>query len=192
MIAESALAGETIALAGQEEDLLEAMVREHSRLIYRIAYSVVRTTADAEDVTQEVFLRALRQERKVTGKSLAQIDDVKAWLARVTWRVAVEHRQRAAKLMEETEPRIEQELVAPTPHADRTLIEQERNTILEKMIAALPDSLRDPLILSALEEVSPREVAAMLSISEAAVRSRAFRAREILRDKLLALIGPEK
>ena len=126
------------------------------------------------------------------GRSLARIDDIKAWLARVTWRVAVEHRQRTAKLIARTEQGSEQEFVAQAPGADRTLIEQERNAILDKMVAALPDSLRDALVLSTLEEVSPREVAGMLGITEAAVRSRAFRAREILREKLLALNGPGK
>ena len=52
------------------------------------------------------------------------------------------------------------------------------------MIAALPEKLRQPLILSTIEEMSPREVAATLGIDEAAVRSRVFRARQILREKL--------
>jgi RNA polymerase sigma-70 factor (ECF subfamily) len=52
------------------------------------------------------------------------------------------------------------------------------------MIAALPEKLRQPLILSTIEEMSPREVAATLGINEAAVRSRVFRARQILREKL--------
>jgi RNA polymerase sigma-70 factor (ECF subfamily) len=54
----------------------------------------------------------------------------------------------------------------------------------------LPAELRDALVLSTLEEIAPREVAAMLGITEAAVRSRSFRAREILRERLVALIGP--
>jgi RNA polymerase sigma-70 factor (ECF subfamily) len=57
-------------------------------------------------------------------------------------------------------------------------------TLLERLITALPEKLREPLILSAVEEMSPREVAATLGISEAAVRSRVFRARRILKDKL--------
>jgi len=52
------------------------------------------------------------------------------------------------------------------------------------LIEALPEKLRQPLILSALQEMSPREVAATLEINEAAVRSRVFRARRILREKL--------
>jgi DNA-directed RNA polymerase specialized sigma24 family protein len=52
------------------------------------------------------------------------------------------------------------------------------------LIAALPEKLREPLILSTVEEMSPPEVAATLGISEAALRSRVFRARGILREKL--------
>ena len=57
------------------------------------------------------------------------------------------------------------------------------------MIAALPEKLREPLILSTIEEMSPREVAATLGINEAAVRSRVFRARQILKDKLAQQTG---
>jgi RNA polymerase sigma factor (sigma-70 family) len=56
--------------------------------------------------------------------------------------------------------------------------------VLEKLIAALPAKLREPLILSTVEEMSPREVAETLEINEAAVRSRVFRARQILKEKL--------
>jgi RNA polymerase sigma-70 factor (ECF subfamily) len=52
------------------------------------------------------------------------------------------------------------------------------------MITALPRKLREPLILSTIEEMSPREVAKTLGINEAAVRSRVFRARHILKEKL--------
>jgi len=56
--------------------------------------------------------------------------------------------------------------------------------LLERLINNLPEKLRQPLILSALEEMSPVDVAATLGMSEAAVRSRVFRARQILREKL--------
>ncbi len=184
MIAESAMADEAIALAQQDEDLLEAAVREHSRLVYRIAHSVLRNPADAEDATQEVFLRALRY-----GKKIARISDQKAWLARIAWRVAVDRRKSMAKVAAGSEETADS-LTAPGHGADRILLLQECSAVLERLISALPSQLRDALVLSTLEEIAPREVATMLGISEAAVRSRSFRAREILRGRLLALNGP--
>jgi RNA polymerase sigma-70 factor (ECF subfamily) len=56
--------------------------------------------------------------------------------------------------------------------------------LLERLIAVLPEKLREPLILSAIEEMAPSEVAATLGINEAAVRSRVFRARQILKENL--------
>ena len=184
MIAESAMAGEAIALAQQEDDLLETAVREHARLVYRIAYSVLRNPADAEDATQEIFLRVLRY-----GKKLTAVKDQKAWLATIAWRVAVLRRKNMAVAAAGAEEPGET-LVSPGSGADRILLEQERNAVLERLISALPIQLRDALVLSTLEEIAPREVASMLGISEAAVRSRSFRAREILRERLLALTGP--
>ena len=61
--------------------------------------------------------------------------------------------------------------------------------LLDKLIAALPEKLRAPLVLSAIEEMSPREVALALNINEAAVRSRIFRARQILKEKLGQSLG---
>ncbi len=196
MIAESAMVGEALKLAQkdlaqQEEYRLETAVREHARLVYRIAYSVLRNSADAEDATQETFLRALRY-----GERIAGVQDQKAWLARIAWRVAVDREKtRRQSLANDiditgTEERGER-LVAPGQRADQALLEQERNAALERLISALPGPLRDALVLSMLEEIAPREVASMLGISEAAVRSRSFRAREILREKLLGLSGPK-
>ena len=62
------------------------------------------------------------------------------------------------------------------------------SAVLEKLVAALPKKLREPLILSTIEEMTPREVAAVLGINDAAVRSRVFRARQILREKLVGMV----
>jgi RNA polymerase sigma-70 factor (ECF subfamily) len=161
---------------------LESLVRQHSRLVYRIAYAVLRRHHDAEDATQETFLRVLRYSSK-----LAAVDDPKTWLARIAWRVAVD-RSRHLKnkgeisLEDPEQPRVE--IADSGTPADDTLQGTEIAKTVEKMIAALPAKLREPLILSTIEEMSPKEVAATLGINEAAVRSRVFRARQILKDKL--------
>jgi RNA polymerase sigma-70 factor, ECF subfamily len=170
------MAEKAIAMTQGKESLLEVAVRNHARMVYRIAYSVLRDVAEAEDVTQEVFLRALRRQNVIS-----QIRDQKAWLARIAWRVAVERNRRAKADV----PRGEADYVlAAERAADEVLWQKERAAFLQQLIEALPDELRYPLVLSALEELTPGEVAATLDISEAAVRSRAFRARQILRQRL--------
>lgn len=162
--------------------MLEAMVREHSRLVYRIAYAVLRRHHDAEDATQEAFLRVLRY-----GSKLDRVIDPKPWLARIAWRVAVDRSRRRGLTREiplEDPEKPLAEVASSDAAPEESLHGSQVGTVLDKLIAALPAKLREPLILSTLEEMSPAEVAATLGISEAAVRSRVFRARQILKEKM--------
>jgi len=168
--------------AESTDQMIEALVREHSRMVYRIAYAVLRRHHDAEDATQETFMRVLRYSSKLAG-----VEEPKTWLARIAWRVAVDRSKqhgRAREIpLEDPEKPFEEVASADAP-ADETLHGSQFSAVLEKLIAALPAKLREPLILSTIEEMSPREVAATLGINEAAVRSRVFRARQILKEKL--------
>jgi len=171
----------------QEDAMLEVLVRQHSRLVYRIAYAVLRHHHDAEDATQETFMRVLRYRAK-----LAEVEEPKTWLARIAWRVAVDRSQRQGRKHEvplEDPEKPPLDVASSEVSADESLHGVQIDAVLEKLIAALPTKLREPLILSAIEEMSPREVAATLAISEAAVRSRVFRARQILKDKLAQQAG---
>jgi len=186
------LAGEAI-LSGaatverSQEEVLESMVREHSRMVYRIAYAVLRRHHDAEDATQETFLRVVRHSAK-----LASVEDPKTWLARIAWRVAVDRYRRLGGVREvplEEPDKPSPEIASAEASADDKFQGAQMGAVLEKLIAALPEKLRAPLILSAIEEMSPREVAVTLHINEAAVRSRVFRARQILKEKLAQRVG---
>ena len=181
---ERALTQNALLMTATNEDALEAAVREHSRLVYRIAYSVLRNHHDAEDATQETFIRVLRYRRKLEG-----IDDPKTWIARIAWRVAIEQaKQRPAASWGEKEVA---DAISQLRSAQKTAEELaascEMATMLESLIAALPESLRNAIRLSTVEELLPGEIATVLEASEASVRSRLFRARQILRDKLRAL-----
>jgi len=166
------------------DDLLEALVQQHSRLVYRIAYAVLRRHHDAEDSTQETFLRVLRYSSK-----LPAVEDPKTWLARIAWRVAVDRSKRRGRKQEialDDPEKPMPEVASSEPLADEMVRGAQVSATLEKLITALPGKLREPLILSTIEEMSPSEVAATLGINEAAVRSRVFRARQVLREKLEA------
>jgi len=173
--------------AKRTDALIEALVREHSRLVYRIAYSVLRCCHDAEDATQETFMRVLRYSSK-----LADVENPKTWLARIAWRVAVDRsrrQQRTCEISFEDPERTVVEVASSAVAVDEALHGAQIGTVLESLIAALPSKLREPLILSTVEEMSQREVAATLEINEAAVRSRIFRARQILKGKLAQRMG---
>jgi RNA polymerase sigma-70 factor, ECF subfamily len=187
VVAGEAILSGVAPIERSHDETIAALVREHSRLVYRIAYAVLRRHHDAEDATQETFLRVLRYSSK-----LAAVDNQKTWLARIAWRVAVDWgklRGRTWEIPWEDPGKTIAEVPSRDASADETLQGAQVGVALERMIAALPEKLRQPLILSSLEEMSPREVAVTLGINEAAVRSRVFRARQVLREKLAVRIG---
>ncbi|MGA9507561.1 MAG: RNA polymerase sigma factor [Candidatus Sulfotelmatobacter sp.] len=166
--------------------MIEGLVREHSRLVYRIAYAVLRSHHDAEDAAQETFLRVLRYSAR-----LAKVENHKTWLARIAWRVAVNRSQQRGRKREialENSEMPRTEMVSLEPPAHDEMQRSQVGELLQRFIAALPEKLREPLILSTLEDMLPREVAATLGINEAAARSRVFRARQILREKLASRV----
>jgi RNA polymerase sigma-70 factor (ECF subfamily) len=173
-------------MAGTNEDALEAIVREYARLVYRIAYSVLRNHHDAEDATQETFVRLLRYKRKLEG-----IQDHKAWIAKIAWRVAIERGKRQPDIsMSEIEVRAAaSHMASQLSSAEENALGNELSALLATLISALPEPLRDALRLSSVEGLSPAEIAQVLGSSESTVRSRIFRARQILKEKLAALEG---
>jgi len=76
--------------------------------------------------------------------------------------------------------------------ADQALADREIEAFVQRAIEALPCDLRDPLVLSAIEEMSGNEIAVALGIPEPKVRARVFRARQILRERLVAHRGVER
>jgi RNA polymerase sigma-70 factor, ECF subfamily len=167
-----------------DDAVVEHLVREHSRFVYRIAYAVLRRHHEAEDATQKTFIRVWRYRSK-----LAAVEDPKTWPARIAWRVAVDQSKQQGRKREiplEGPERSFEEFASSDVTADETVQGSQVRTVIDGLIAALPNKLRQSLILSTIEEMSPREAGATLGINEAAVRSRVFRARQILRDKLSA------
>ena len=166
---------------------LESLVRDYSRLVYRIAYAILRSHHDAEDATQETFMRVVRYNSKIAG-----VENPKTWLASIAWRVAVDrakHQPRKYEVPLEDSTGVAIEIASVAVGADESAHTTQLGSVLERLIAALPPKLREPLILSTLEEMSPKEVAATLGINEAAVRSRVFRARQILKEKMTQRVG---
>ena len=154
----------------------EARLAESSTLAVRVAFSVLRHRQDAEDVAQEAFARAYRSFR-----SLRDRDRFRAWLVRMTWRLALDHRRgdtrRAAR--EEAAVRPDQ-----SPSAEDSAIATERAARLWAAIDTLPDKLRIVIVLAAIEEHGLKDVAALVGVPEGTVKSRLFEARRKLQELL--------
>src|SRR5689334_4698301 len=81
----------TLVTAEAADDLsreFETRLADSSTLAFRVAYSVLRHRQDAEDVAQEAFVRAHREFHQLRDR-----DKFRGWLARMTWRMALDHRR---------------------------------------------------------------------------------------------------
>jgi RNA polymerase sigma-70 factor (ECF subfamily) len=177
---------ESVSTTEAGRDELEAIVREEGRLVYKVAYSVLRNHHDAEDVAQETFLRFLRHRKR-----WAEIRDRRAWLATVAWRVALDRKRMPAEVALEDAAAAVSKLRADGAPADEIAASRQMMSLLDRLVSSLPRDLREPLILATTEELTSAEISQVLGIPEGSVRGRLLRGREILRVKLAALLEPK-
>ena len=161
-----------------------ALSEEHGRFLFRIACGLLRNAHDAEDAVQEALLRIY----KTGGEG---ITDEKAYLARTVWHAGLDIAARRPKQTESIEADSgdgsTREFAAAGRSAEEELAECDEHALLRRLIDALPEDLRQPLVLSAIEEMTSREVATTLGIAEGTVRTRAMRARMELRRRFEAV-----
>jgi RNA polymerase sigma-70 factor, ECF subfamily len=173
------------------EDLareFESRLVESSTLAVRVAYSVLRNREDAEDVAQEAFAKAYRSFSQLRDR-----DRFRAWLVRMTWRMALD-RRRSNRRRLTREDRAQREVPAFS-HAGADLqigLEaRERAEHLWRAIDALSEKLRIVIVLAGIHGHDVREVSALLELPEGTVKSRLFAARQHLKEAL-AWMAPDR
>lgn len=154
----------------------EARLRDSSSLAFRVAFSVLRHHQDAEDVAQEAFARAYKGFARLRDR-----DAFRAWLVRMTWRLALDHlrghRRRVAR------EQVPVEVPAP-PSGEQHVMEADRARRLWEAIDRLPETLRLTLVLASIHEHSIKEVAALTGAPEGTVKSRVHDAKKLLKEML--------
>ena len=162
--------------AQAEEAALAVLVEQYSGTLYRVAFSVLRNPSDAEDAVQEAFLRVLRHRH-----SLGEVRDHRVWLIRIVWNVVLD-RKRRAKTRPETDDVTELARVLPSNglSAEQIAAAAQHHAQVLACVDKLPVKERQVLLLSAFEELSSVEIAGVLGITESSVRSRLFRARNLM------------
>jgi RNA polymerase sigma-70 factor (ECF subfamily) len=152
-------------------------VRDYSGLLYRVALSVLRNPAEAEDVVQDAFLRVLQRRH-----SLAAVIDLRPWLVRIAWNLALDRVRRARP--SQLDDLFAAGLVSADLPADQALAEAGQIKQVLRAMERLPKNERQALLLSAMDELSTAEIGDILGRSESSVRSLLFRARAHLRQRL--------
>ena len=163
-----------------DEEMLAAMVSQYAGTLYRVAFSVLRNPADAEDAVQEAFLRVLRHR-----DMLDEVRDQRVWLIRIVWNIVLD-RKRRAKTRPETDDVAELTRVLPSDGltAEQIASAAQHHAHVLACVDRLPTKERQVLMLSAFEELNSVEIASVLDITESSVRSRLFRARNLMADLL--------
>ncbi|HEV2388168.1 MAG TPA: RNA polymerase sigma factor [Candidatus Acidoferrales bacterium] len=170
----SACRGTLVSGESAAEQPWEPLAAEATTLAYRVAWSVVRDRAEAEEIAQEALLRAHRHWPRLRNR-----ERIRAWLVRVAWRLALD-RQRAERRRE----RREQAAWALGPGAAGRTQSREFHFSLAREIERLPRKLRTTLLLAAVEGYNMGELARTLGVPEGTVKSRLFEARKRLVEKL--------
>src|SRR3984885_8474260 len=157
-----------------EEKEFEIFIRSYQNMVFSVSARILGNLTDAEDITQEVFIKAYDRFRE-----LRKSDTGGGWLKTVATNLSINHLNRYRARW-----RFFSEQAEPIEIAVEDEKESDRKEAVELAIRKLPDAQRVPLVLFHFQEMSYEEIAAKLQISLAKVRSDIHRGRETLK-KLL-------
>jgi RNA polymerase sigma-70 factor (ECF subfamily) len=166
----------TQCLAGEDE-AWEDLVKAYTRRVYAMCYRFTNSASEAQDLTQEVFLRVFR-----TLKSFrAGEGSFLVWLTRLTRNLLIDHyrRNRTDRVTDSIEDQLGvlEEKVSLSTRTDGMLAGREASEVLQAGLARLSPELREAVILRDVEEMEYREIAQVLNVPEGTVKSRLNRGR---------------
>jgi RNA polymerase sigma-70 factor (ECF subfamily) len=177
-----------------EAQPFEAFMRNYQNMVFSTAMRLVANQAEAEDIAQDVFLKAYERFGELRESPTAG-----GWLRTVATNMSLNHLSRYRSRWsffselfsgsgEEDEK--EPEFAAPE-NVEEELAKADRRALVEQALQKLPPAQRVPLVLYHLEELSYEEIAAKLRVSLGKVKTDIFRGREALRKKLRSRVGEE-
>ncbi len=173
------------ALRAREPVAFRRLVERYSQRIYNLGLKMLKDPARAEDVLQETFVSAYQAIDGFEGRS-----HISTWLYRIAYNevLMLLRREKRGPALDSLEEDLD---VESTPHLgtsldspERRLMQAELSEVMDEALAELSDRLRVTFILRDIEGLSTAETAAVLDLSETAVKSRLHRARLALRQRL--------
>lgn len=176
-------------IAGGDHRAFETVMRRHNRMLFRVARSILKDESDAEDAVQEAYLAAYRNIGRFRGGAR-----LSTWLGRIVINEAygrLRKQKRAGVIVafdaNERGDAHDQEANMADDGAqlpEAAAMRGELRQLLERKIDELPEQFRTVFMLRDVEELTVEEAAELLDVPAATVRTRAFRARALLRESL--------
>jgi RNA polymerase sigma-70 factor (ECF subfamily) len=167
----------------------EMLFSEYAPRVFHLARRLLGNTADAEDVTQDVFLQVVRKLPSFRGDAAFS-----TWLYRVAVNAALAYRRKRALREARSLPEPLEDFHEDGRHRapvrrwagrpNHAALDREAHHLIEEAIAGLPEIYRDVYVLADVEELPNAEIAEMLGLNVAAVKSRLHRARLLMRKAL--------
>ncbi len=170
---------------GGDQDAWEAIVRQNWRKVFNVAYKFVGRHEEAEDLTQDIFLKIFR--------SLATFDrraNFQTWLISVSRNLCIDYYRSVRKERETIDRQVTAEDLSPASLDVSPLAALEQSdlaTLLRRALHTLPDSLRMAVMMRDIQELSYQEIAERLDLPEGTVKSRINRGRKELARQILWL-----
>ena len=156
----------------------DEVVRAHSARVYRLAYRLTGNRHDAEDLTQEVFVRVFRSLSSYTPGTF------EGWLHRITTNLFLDMVRRKQRIRFDALPDDAERLPGNERSPQQVYDDEHFDGDVQAALDALPPDFRAAVVLCDLEGLSYEEIAATLGIKIGTVRSRIHRGRSQLRDAL--------
>lgn len=179
--------------AGDEQSF-ELLLRKYRTPLVNFLYRMVRNTAAAEDLAQEVFLRVYRARQEYAPSA-----KFTTWMFRIATNLALNsvrdnrHRQMEISIDQSIDTGEEEQRVTEVPDraptVEQNLVARSRAEMIMKAIHALPEKQRAAVLLHKYQEMDYDEIARVLECSESALKSLLFRAYETLRVELAPFVN---
>lgn len=163
----------------------DGLINLHQDRVFALAYRMLGNSEDASDAQQETFIQAWKHLHRFRGDAA-----LSTWLHRITINVCLSRKRRPQPV--QLEPAVEEKLSLANQSASTAcLVSAETALMVRKVIDGLPPHYRAIVVLREIEERSFEEVAQVLGCSPASARTRASKARKLLRERLQPYLSEE-
>ena len=179
--------------SARDADACRLLIRTYNQRLYRLARSILRHDGEAEDVVQEAYMRAFAHLESFRGDSA-----LSTWLSRIVINEALGRlrKRRRTAAAEVPESHHAEARIIPFPlgsseaDPERTMAQRQILNLVERATDDLPEMFRTVFVARVIEGLSMEETADLIGIKPETVKTRLFRARRLVRERIEKEVGP--